>query len=177
MDLFWQRGYRGLGLAELLEHMGISRQSLYDTFGSKRELFIRTIEHYRSTQLAQGLALLEPCQGSPLQRVRKLVAFFEALAADRRCRGCLVANSIVELGGEDPQIGALLRETLELLEQALFRTLSEARRKGELARTKSPRALSRALTNAMIGMAVSGKLPLGNAEIRSISAGTLHLLD
>ncbi|HKJ23740.1 MAG TPA: helix-turn-helix domain-containing protein, partial [Myxococcota bacterium] len=41
MELFWLRGYDGAGISELLGAMGISRQSLYDTFGSKRELFIR----------------------------------------------------------------------------------------------------------------------------------------
>ena len=177
MDLFWQRGYRGLGLADLLAHMGISRQSLYDTFGSKRGLFLRTVEHYRSTYLARALDLLQDPEVPPLDRVRALLDFFEELAADRRCRGCLVANTIVELGSEDAEIAELLRETLALVEEGLYRALAEARRRGELPRAKSPRELARALTNAMIGMAVSGRLPLAGSELRSIHAGTLHMLD
>ncbi len=59
MQLFWLRGYGRLGVAELLKHMGISRQSLYDTFGNKRGLFLRAIEHYRATQLSRALGLLE----------------------------------------------------------------------------------------------------------------------
>ena len=45
MDLFWARGYEATGLRDLLDHMGIGRQSLYDTFGDKRSLFLQAIQH------------------------------------------------------------------------------------------------------------------------------------
>ena len=45
MDLFWQKGYNATGLTELLEHMQIQRQSLYNTFGSKHDLFLQAIAH------------------------------------------------------------------------------------------------------------------------------------
>ena len=46
MELFWARGYEGTGMRELLQHMGIGRQSLYDTFGDKRSLFIEALKCY-----------------------------------------------------------------------------------------------------------------------------------
>ena len=82
MELFWQTGYEGTSLPDLLQAMGIQRQSLYDTFGSKRQLYIRTIEHYRTVQLSQALTLLER-DGSSIENVRDLVRFFEDLAARR----------------------------------------------------------------------------------------------
>ena len=176
MELFWQRGYQAASLPELLKAMGISRQSLYDTFGNKRQLFVSAIEHYRATQLSQALALLERA-GSPLENVRSVLRFFEDLAADRRCRGCLVANVLVELGPHDPEIAKLLHDTLELLRAAIERSLHEAQAHGELPREKSPEQLSRALTNAMIGIAVTGKLGIGRAQLRDIYAGTLSMLD
>jgi TetR/AcrR family transcriptional repressor of nem operon len=176
MELFWQTGYEGASLPALLQTMGISRQSLYDTFGNKRELYIRAIEHYRAMQLAQALALLER-DGSPLENVKGVVGFFEDLAADARCRGCFVANALVEMGPSDPQISQLLQETLELLREAIARALREAQGRGELSPQKSPDGLARALTNAMIGLAVTGKLPVGQDELHEIYAGTLSMLD
>jgi TetR/AcrR family transcriptional regulator, transcriptional repressor for nem operon len=175
MDVFWQRGYHGVGLTELLDEMGIARQSLYDTFGNKRQLFIETIEHYRSTRLAGALALLER-EGSPTQNVKDLVRFFERLALDKRARGCLVANSLVELGPHDPEISELLARTLRLLEKSIVRALREARRLGEFPATRSPRAIARALINALVGMAVTGKLALGRATVEDIYTGTLTML-
>jgi TetR/AcrR family transcriptional repressor of nem operon len=176
MEVFWERGYQGIGLSELLERMGISRQSLYDTFGSKRELFLRVIEHYRTTQLSQALVLLQR-DGSPVDNVKAVVRFFERLAADRRCRGCLVANTLVELGPHDAEIGTRLQATLDLLQGAIRKALRDAQKKGELPDGKSPLELSRALTNAVIGLSVTGKLPVGRAVLRDIYAGTLSMLD
>jgi len=176
MELFWQKGYEGAGLSELLEHMGISRQSLYDTFGSKRELFIRAIEHYRTTQLAQALAVLER-EGAPLDNVRAVVRFFEELALDARCRGCLVANTLVELGPHDVEVAALLHDTLGLLRSGIESALRRARERGELRSGRSPKEISEALTNALIGLAVTGRLRTPPETIREIHSGTLALLD
>jgi TetR/AcrR family transcriptional repressor of nem operon len=175
LDLFWQHGYQGIGLSELLRGMGIARQSLYDTFGSKRGLFIRAIQHYRDTRLASALALLER-ERSPTRNVKDVVRFFERLALDKRARGCLVANSLVELGSGDAELHALLRDTLGLLEAGLERALRRAQRAGELSRRRSPRALARALTNALVGMAVTGKLAPGRAAVEDVYAGTLAML-
>jgi TetR/AcrR family transcriptional regulator, transcriptional repressor for nem operon len=176
MELFWLRGYQRLGLSELLAHLGISRQSLYDTFGSKRALFLRSIEHYRRTQLSQALALLER-EGSPLDNVKAVLLFFKELALDYRCRGCLVANALVEIGRDDEEIFALLEETLDMLRAGLEGALQEAQRRGELAPRRSPRELSRALLNAMLGLAVTSKLGLPPAAVSEIHTGSLFLLD
>jgi TetR/AcrR family transcriptional repressor of nem operon len=176
MQLFWVRGYEGTALADLLGAMGISRQSLYDTFGNKRELFIRVIEHYRDTQLAKALALLRQ-EGSPLENVKTVVRFFERLAADQRHCGCLVANALVEVAPHDEEIAGLLQDTLALLQSSVQRALEQAQGAGELAAGKSPLQLSRALTNAMLGLAVTGKLRLGPALLHDIYAGTLSMLD
>jgi len=176
MEFFWAHGYERASLSSLLDQMGISRQSLYDTFGSKRALFLRAIEHYRTTQLTQALALLQR-DGSQLDNVRSVVRFFETLAADDRCRGCLVANTLVELGPHDEEIAQLLQETLEILRSSIERALVEARARGELAPPKSPKELSSALTNAIIGMAVTGRLRIAPAAIGEICSGTLSMLD
>jgi TetR/AcrR family transcriptional repressor of nem operon len=176
MQLFWLHGYRGAGLADLLTQMGISRQSLYDTFGNKRMLFIRVIQHYRASQLGQALALLER-DGSPLENVRAVARFFEKLASDPDGRGCLVANALVELGPHDPEIAALLEETLELLQRGLLRALRQARRRGELPAGKSPSAISQALTNSLVGMAVLGRLRSDPSMLRHVLDGTLSMLD
>lgn len=175
MEIFWQRGYHGVGLTELLDGMGVARQSLYDTFGNKRQLFIKTIEHYRSTRLGSALALLER-DGSPTQNVKDIFRFFEQLALDKRSRGCLVANSLVELGPHDREIGALLAETLQLLEKSIVKTLRRAQRLGELPAGRSPRSIGRALINALIGMAVTGKLAPGKSTVEDIYTGTLTML-
>jgi TetR/AcrR family transcriptional repressor of nem operon len=144
-------------MADLLERlrttMDISRDD--GRCSNKRDLYIRAIQSYREHQLAQGLALLER-EGSPLENVRSVVRFFEARAANAPSRGCLLANALGEMCPHDAEITKLLRETIELLREGLERSLHAARARGELALGESPHNLSWALTNAMIGLAVTG---------------------
>jgi TetR/AcrR family transcriptional repressor of nem operon len=176
MELFWRRGYEAASLPELLKAMGISRQSLYDTFGSKRALYISALEHYRATQLSQAVALLGR-EGSPIENVRAALRFFPKMAAAAGCRGCLVANAIVELSPRDPELARLLSDSLELIRRGFEGALRKAQARGELAPGRSPRQLSRALTNAVMGIAVSGRLEGGRAELQDIFSGTLSMLD
>ncbi len=46
MRVFWTQGYEGTSLHDLLGAMGISKSSFYETFGSKRDLFMRSLEHF-----------------------------------------------------------------------------------------------------------------------------------
>jgi TetR/AcrR family transcriptional repressor of nem operon len=176
MEHFWRFGYQAASLPDLLKAMGISRQSLYDTFGNKRALYIAAIEHYRATQLSQALALLGR-KDSPIENVKAVVGFFHELAADAGCRGCFVANAIVEMGSRDRELSRLLTDTLEQLRRGIEGALRKAQARGELASDKSPRQLSRALSNALIGMAVTGRLEGRRAELLGIYAGTLSMLD
>jgi TetR/AcrR family transcriptional repressor of nem operon len=70
----------------------------------------------------------------------------------------------------------LLAQTLGALEAAIVKALRRARHSGELPPGRSPRALARALTNALIGLAVTGKLGQSKAAMDDIYTGTLAIL-
>ena len=44
MELFWQQGYEKTSMSDLVEHMGVHRGSLYDTFCDKHTLFLKTLD-------------------------------------------------------------------------------------------------------------------------------------
>ena len=46
MGVFWSQGYEATSTTDLMSAMGLSKSSLYQTFGSKRELFVRCLDHY-----------------------------------------------------------------------------------------------------------------------------------
>src|SRR5215211_1091932 len=96
VQLFWERGYEGTSLAELEAHLGLGRQSLYNTFGDKQTLFLKALERYRRIMSEEVLAPLNAPDAS-LDAIR---AFFkasvESLTAPGPRRACLVANTILE---------------------------------------------------------------------------------
>ena len=175
MNLFWLHGYQGIGLSGLCSGMGISRQSLYDTFGDKRTLFIKAIHFYRENLLSQLLQILAD-PANPLENVRKVMGYFECRVAANDFRGCLVANTLVELGQHDKEIADLLGDTLGLLEQGLRTALQNAQKAGELPPDRDTKLLARTLTNAFLGMAVSSRLSTHRESIKDVFQGVMATL-
>src|SRR6185503_13287769 len=53
---FWKAGYAGTSLDDLVEATGMNRPSLYAAFGDKREIYLKTLEHYREGSRALARA-------------------------------------------------------------------------------------------------------------------------
>src|SRR5690348_5749857 len=47
MTVFWKKGYEATSIPDLLEAMGLSRSSLYETFQDKQSLYYEAIQHYK----------------------------------------------------------------------------------------------------------------------------------
>ena len=59
MQVFWTKGFEATSLNDLIGAMKLSKSSFYDTFGSKHEVFLAAIEHYKKTVTAQVSAVSE----------------------------------------------------------------------------------------------------------------------
>ncbi|MFE0778507.1 TetR/AcrR family transcriptional regulator, partial [Streptomyces sp. NPDC058861] len=94
LELFWARGYEATTMADLVEHLGVGRASLYATFGNKHELYLKALDRYTE---ANDPRLVEELSapGPALPAVRALVRRFAAEAATdgERLTGGLVTNT------------------------------------------------------------------------------------
>ena len=56
-DLFWLQGYEATSIQDLVDHLGISRSSLYDTFKDKHSLFLLALDLYVESTCSQIAAM------------------------------------------------------------------------------------------------------------------------
>ncbi len=180
LELFWRRGYEATSMADLVEHLGIARASVYATFGSKRELYLRALERYGQQQ--QPVLLAELSQPGPvLPAVRALVRRFAGESAEDGAggprRGCFVTNTAVELAPHDQDAARRVESSLLHLETVLTAALVRARAQGELPEGRDPQALARMLLVLFQGMRVIGKAGDGSARLRDAADQALALLD
>ncbi|MGK5731553.1 TetR/AcrR family transcriptional regulator [Streptomyces sp. URMC 124] len=177
VELFWRRGYEATSMADLVAHLGIARASLYATFGSKHELYLKALQCYseqHSPRVAEELSR----PGPALPAVRGLVTRFADEAADDELRrGCFVTNTAVELAPHDPAAARGVEESWLALEAALTAALTRAREQGELPAGRDPAALARMLLVLMQGMRVVGKAVPGRARLQDAAAQALALLE
>jgi TetR/AcrR family transcriptional repressor of nem operon len=174
MDLFWSQGYDATGVAELCAHMGVGRQSLYNTFGDKDSLFSEALGRYKQLRLQPMIQELRG-PGSGLENVRRLLGAWEEASTEVAHKGCLMANSIAEFGMRDPRFAAELGSMLGEIEAAFAFALEKARDDGELPASRDPRALARLFTTLGQGISTVGKLdPTGSFQRDAI--GSAHML-
>lgn len=109
MHAFWEHGYEATSTQDLCEATGLGRSSVYNTFTSKRTLFRRSLAHYTSTQLGKRQAVLDG-PGTAAERLAAVLDQAIEDDVDQRRRGCLVVNTLAELGLPDDEVGAALRD-------------------------------------------------------------------
>ncbi|SFW81963.1 TetR/AcrR family transcriptional regulator [Amycolatopsis australiensis] len=112
MHAFWEHGYEATSTQDLCEATGLGRSSVYNTFSSKRALFRRSLAHYTTTQLAKRQAILDG-PGTAAERIAKVLDAAVEDDLETRRRGCLVVNTLAELGLPDDEVGAALRHDTE----------------------------------------------------------------
>src|SRR5258708_28889038 len=123
MEVFWARGYQGTSIQDLVVHMGINRQSLYDTFGDKHALYLQALDRYCQAESRKAIELLET-SGPVKQAVRKLFAgVVEGALCDKQRRGCFAGNAMSELAGRCKATAARTRSNMAAMEGALYRAL------------------------------------------------------
>ncbi|MEE8600298.1 TetR/AcrR family transcriptional regulator [Euzebya tangerina] len=125
VDVFRDGGFAGTSITDLCVALGIGRQSLYDTFGTKEDLWTLALARYRARQTQIMLASLEADDDI----VRSLAGVLAWLIDDilRDPRGCLVVTAATERVPEDERTTAQVVEQF----QAIARTLADAIRHGQ----------------------------------------------
>lgn len=178
LELFWRRGYEATSMADLVDHLGIGRASIYATFGNKHELYLKALDRYGETQDPRLLdALSKP--GPALPAVRQVVRRFadESTAEARRARGCFITNTAAELGPHDPEAARRVELSWQHVETLTHAALVRSQGQGELPPDRDPRALARLLLVLMQGMRVVGKTSQDPARVRDAAEQALSLLD
>lgn len=172
VDVFWQRGYDGASLNHLLDATGLSKSSLYETFGDKRQLFLTAFDLYQERQLRNLEGLLQP--GRP---ARQAIEQFLRRVVRRRSNpwGCMVCNEAVELAPHDPVVAKRIALHLERVEAVLTRVVERGQRDGSIGTRSSARALARFLVMSWNGLQVlirakSSQALLDDALFMALSA-------
>ncbi|PON16828.1 TetR family transcriptional regulator [Candidatus Entotheonella serta] len=135
MDLFWQQGFEVTSIPQLERHLGINRFSIYDTFESKRALFLKALALYTEKL---SVTLIEPLEsgGGGLSDLRAFFQRFRAqFLAEERPRGCLMCNTAIELGDRDAEVADVVRKYFSRLEQAILSCLKRSQTLGEVTGT------------------------------------------
>jgi len=157
MQLFWTGGYHATSTRELETALDLGRQSVYNAFGDKEELYHSCILRYTETILTPRRIEVFSAGAGRREIVKYLAALVEFLDTDPQRRGCFLFNALAELAGSDPfvlsEAQTYLTETRECIEQAIHTALENS----EISQCADPGAVAASITATEIGMSLAAK--------------------
>ena len=166
MDLFWRKGYQGTTPQDLADAIGIGKGSLYNAFGSKRELFSLALDRYRDQQAIQVDHALE-APGPIKQRIADaLELMIEMNFADPDRRGCLAVNTAAELAGFDEDATDRVRAMFDRTEHTFLDAIRIGQASGEISREVDPEDLASHLLTTLIGIQLLSKTTRDPARLK-----------
>ncbi|TDX22142.1 TetR family transcriptional regulator [Modicisalibacter xianhensis] len=176
MDVFWEKGYATTSLQDLLQAMGLSKSSFYQTFDSKQALFARCFNHYchwrsgrMQTRLKQSSSGWEF-----IETVFHAVA--DGAESDRERRGCLLMNTASEFGQRDSFIAELVSSGIQCFAAVFCQAVQQAQSEGTIDPDRDPQALADFLVSSMSGLRTMVKAGLSHSQTHDIVKNILRSL-
>ncbi len=157
MNLFWRKGYNATSAQDLVDDLGISRSSLYDTYGDKHSLFVKALKQYRKDKIDPVLNnadYAEDIEGY-IRNIFEVVKL-DALREDRS-KGCFIVNSAVELAPVDDEVAVIVNAIMEDTENALCKAIKKGQKQGLFTSAHHARSLARFIFNSLNGLRVTMK--------------------
>ena len=145
-ELFLRRGYDALAIREIGTALGVSRSTVYGTFGTKPELFASVLRRYGPAR-APGLREL---RDAPSPRAA-LVRVFEPAIAAGAAQRCLVLDMIVKMPDSSPAVAGLVKAAVDDLQTRFGAAIERGRAAGEIAAGVDPFQAAGALLGLYLG--------------------------
>jgi TetR/AcrR family transcriptional repressor of nem operon len=168
MQVFWAKGYDATSTDDLRHAIGIGRQSLYDTFGGKRPLYLEALRRYQDESVAARIKTLRAA-ASPLSAIEQFLVAVARETPTQRAMGCMGVRAICDFGTSDPDVSALGKSAGNVVESALEDTLRKAKAKNEVRSSVNVRAAAQFLQATLAGLKIAARAGSTPNALRGIA--------
>jgi len=165
---FRKNGFGATTTDDLRLAMGIGRQSFYDTFKGKREIYLEALRKYNSDRVFGYFEIFRQ-SGSPLKALEGMLTSISVESSKDRALSCLGVSSICEFGSSDAEVCSINGAAASSLNSALEKLILEAKNKKEVRSSLDSKAAARYLLSVTTGIRVSARAGASPEELRSIA--------
>ncbi len=121
---FWVHGFHASSMDDLVKATGVSRHGIYNSFGSKKAMFLACFEKYQQNVVTPAFEVVE-APDATLQSVsdyfERQISLGESVGLPGP--GCFVANSATEVAPGDPNVMAEVARHNDRLHQGFAAAL------------------------------------------------------
>ena len=153
---FWLKGYNGTSMQDLVDATGLNRSSIYNSFGSKMELYHTVLKKYQT----DSGSLFDKAQRKNRNAIETIGLIFlyvlEDVMEDEDRKGCMMINCYTEMGNQDLQLRSLLESNNERLIGIFTNLVEQGQKDGSIRKNEDSRFLAHYLVNAFQGFRITG---------------------
>ena len=155
--LFWEKGYEATSTEDLIRSMGLQRGSFYNSFNSKKKLFLNAIDFHEVNSLNEFKKILKGSR-VPMQVIRTIFLALADCPINEHKKGCFAGNTIAELSGIDEELVENARNHLKALEEIFFEQIKTSQATGEIKTKVDAKLLGRYLLNLWNGINITRRV-------------------
>ena len=167
MEVFWCKGYEATSITDLLEAMNLSKSSLYQTFGSKKQLFECCLNRYAGWLYNNMEKQLDESTSGYDFIENFLDSIANTALTAEGAKGCLMVNSAIEFGQKDPLIAAAIADNLQLFSKLYIEAVKRAQKEGDISLDADSQIITNYLHVSISGLRTMVK---AGADRKSVKA-------
>jgi TetR/AcrR family transcriptional repressor of nem operon len=176
LELFWEKGYNATSAQDLVDGLGISRSSLYDTYGDKYQLFKNSLLQYRKKFAGAMIDMIGKSTDSE-KTLNDVFHYVVTESLQEKCsKGCFMVNSSIELAPHNSEIAEIVNSNMQDIEEALVQLIKKGQEAGQFSKSHTPRSLARFVFNTISGLRVASKSGADKKVFDDIVKVTLSVL-
>ncbi|GAA0871778.1 TetR/AcrR family transcriptional regulator [Gangjinia marincola] len=154
--LFWLKGFNGTSMQDLVEVTRLNRSSIYNTFGSKEELYQAALSHY----LSKNQDHFKPAVNATSNYKKAIRAIFESyldeITTDKDQKGCMTIGCLTEMGNQNTTIAEWLSHNDQQMQKIFGTLVQKGKESGEIITTIETPILTNYLISSFQGLRVRG---------------------
>jgi AcrR family transcriptional regulator len=174
-DVFWRKGFQSTSLDDITAATGLAKPSLYAAFGDKNAMFLKVLERYHASIVADAERILNEGASAREAIERWLTGFVPFCSGVKGIRGCLSVNTAADGASDQKEVRNRVERFNRKLEQLLSKRLRADR--AQFSDTFDPDVSAHTIMAIYLGLMVLAKDAPDAARVRATINQALKLLD
>ncbi|WP_375195816.1 TetR/AcrR family transcriptional regulator [Sphingobium sp.] len=171
VTVFRDHGFEGTSAQMLVDAMGIGRQSLYDTFGDKWQLYQAAVRRYALSEVNAHRDAMQS-GARAIDGIRSMVARVVAEATTP----CLGIGSIAEFGCTRPDLSEIRAKADRALREGVISQVKAAQAEGDVGSDIDPDTVATFMVASFAGIRIAARGGADRAQLDALGEMTLRAL-
>ena len=178
MEVFWENGYEGTSISDLMTATGLAKGSLYKAYGSKHNIFMLALGRY--------CEIISECHRQSLQSESEpreaLFNWYKQTLAflnnrKNSSRGCLGLNSLIELSDQHPVVKETVSRNQAYVTSLIQAQIETAQQQGSFSTDIDAKDLTMIMALFHTGASVTVGSIFSEKELMELVPKLLALLE